>query len=264
MNLDQDQATKSGNPDLEKLVRLQDMDAVIGQLTAMIEVTIPGQIKELEDHFVKDQAILKKYDEETAAYTKRKRELEAEVEDNQNKIAKAKHKLNDVKTNVEYRAIVKETENFGERINKIDDEQLALMERMEERSGLRPAILKQVEEDKAKLNKLKAEKEIEQKGLKEKLAGALAERGGIVSGVSPDILANYEKVRGQRGGVGAARVREGSCTACYQIIPPQLFYHIRTSDGIYQCPHCSRYLYYIPEPKVEEAQTAGSGRKKKE
>jgi len=228
----------------------------------LIQETIPAQIKELEDHFAHDLAKLKKYDDETAVFNKKKRELEAEVDDNKGKIAKAKMKLHEVKTNVEYRAILKETENFEERIKKVDDEQLALMEKMEERAGERPVIVKQVEEDKTKLAKLKAEKEVELAAHREKLEKTKAERAQTISGVDPEILANYDRVRNQRGGVGVARVREGSCMACYQIIPPQLFYLVRTYEGIYQCPHCNRYLYFIPEPKNEADHTAEPARKK--
>ncbi|MDH5637662.1 MAG: hypothetical protein OEZ04_04165, partial [Nitrospinota bacterium] len=230
MNLDQNQVVKSHNPDLEGLIKLSELDKIISQLTDVIQREIPGQIKALEDDFVKDQAELRKYDEEIATLTKKKKELEAEVDDTKSKIAKANQKLPEVKTNVEYRAIMKETENFKERINTIEDEQLTLMEQMEEKEGERPAIEKQVAEDKAKLDKMKTEKKVELDSYNEQLDKTNAERASIIGAITPAILSSYDKVRGQRAGMGLAKVKDGSCMACFQIIPPQLYYQVRTTD----------------------------------
>jgi len=262
--MDQAPVEKSINPDVEKLIRMQELDAEMGQLEELVQKTIPAQIKELEDNFANDQAKLKNFDGETAAQAKKKKELEAEVEDNKSKIAKAKMKLHEVKTNVEYRAILKETENFEERIRKIEDEQLDLMEKTEARASQRPAIAAQVDEDRARLNALKAEKDVDLKASAARLEKLKAERDELVTNVDPGILGVYDRIRSQRNGVGVARVVDGSCTGCYQIIPPQLFYLIRTSGEALQCPHCNRYLYHITEPKQENEETTKSGKKKKE
>ncbi|MDH5510509.1 MAG: C4-type zinc ribbon domain-containing protein [Nitrospinota bacterium] len=264
MNLDQNQVVRTHNPDLEGLIKLSELDKIIGQLTDVIQCEIPGHIKALEDDFVRDQTKLRKFDEEMAALTKRKKSLEAEVDDTKSKIAKANQKLPEVKTNVEYRAIMKETENFKQRITTIEDEQLALMEKMEDKEGERPAIEKQVAEDKAKLDKLKAEKTVELNSYNESLDKANAERASIIGAINPAILATYDKVRAQRAGTGLARVKDGSCMACFQIITPQLYYQIRTTDEIYRCPHCDRFLYHVPEPKPDNGEPAKGKRKKQE
>ena len=69
----------------------------------------------------------------------------------------------------------------------------------------------------------------------------------VITAITPGVFANYEKVSGQRGGIGVAEVVDSSCQACFQMITPQLFILIRTTDKIYQCPHCDRYLYHVPE-----------------
>ena len=259
MSSEQNQESFKRHKDIDKLIKLQRLDANLARLSGIIFKTIPSQIKELEDNFTRDQGKLESFDENTAKLKKRKKELEAEVEDTKGKIAKAKLKLTEVKTNVEYRAILKETENFETRISKIDDEQLDLMEKMEDLASQRPAILKQVDEDREKLNNLKAEKEKELKVFRQELEDDKARREEVVSTITPGILANYEKIRSIRKGVGIAQAKDNTCMGCYQIIQPQLYYLIRTSGEINKCPHCNRYLYHIPEPKKEEEKPAGEG-----
>ncbi|MDH5478218.1 MAG: hypothetical protein OEY50_07785, partial [Nitrospinota bacterium] len=215
MNLDQSPTAQQQNPNLERLIKLQEVDKIIGQLTELIQEQIPRQIKALEDDFTSDLAKLKHFDEEVSLLSKQKKALEAEVEDTKVKIAKAKLKLPEVKTNVEYRAILKESDNFERRILKIEDEQLELMEKMEEKALQRPSIESQVADDKARLDKLKAEMEVELKSHSQRLKALNEERSGIIGAVEPDVLASYDKVRKQRKGVGVAQVKDGLCMACF-------------------------------------------------
>jgi RNase P subunit RPR2 len=43
-----------------------------------------------------------------------------------------------------------------------------------------------------------------------------------------------------------AEARNGSCTACFMALRPQVMSEVRRGDEIITCDNCNRILYYIP------------------
>lgn len=261
MSVDADQVQQNTNPDIERLVRLQGVDSDIQAKRKLAETTLPKEIDGARGGLEAAEARLKNFDDELAAMAKTRREMEAEVESTKDSIAKGKQKLPDVKTNVEYRAVLKEIENFEKKIVQLDDKQLELMERQDEKAGERKSLEEVVAAERARFDAMKKEKEAVIDGLKKEIEALRAERKTLVNDITPSVLTTYEKVSQQREGVGIAEVDERTCQACHQLIPPQLYYHIRTTDGIYSCPHCHRYLYFVhktdEDDKIKESEEAG-------
>jgi hypothetical protein len=247
MSVDTDQSQRKTNPDLERLIHLQKIDKEIARKTALKDDTLPAEIEALRVGYENAKESLKKFDEELNSVNKERKDLESKVEETRGSIAKAKKKLPEVKTNVEYRAIIKEHENFEKKIVQMEDQQLELMEKIDLKSGERTELEKVASEEKQKFDVDKKEKEEAIITLTNRLDELGSERLEVITSITPDVFANYEKVSGQREGVGVAEVADRSCHACFQTIPPQLFVLIRTTDKIYQCPHCDRYLYHVPE-----------------
>ena len=243
------------NADLERLVRLQRLDEEIARKSALLEIELPREIEKLRAAFQSASDALKNHDAELAGLAKRRRELEMEADTARESIKKSKQKLNEVKTNVEYRAILKESETLETRIREVEDRQLEVMEAAETRAKDRAALDKGAKEEEARYQREKVEREKAMAQLKEALAALKQERSSLTGEVSPDILATYEKVSRQRNGIGIAPVADRSCAACHQLIPPQLYYQIRTTGEIHQCPHCNRFLYFIP-PATEGAESS--------
>lgn len=234
------------NADLERLVALQKLDTKIAGKEALLK-SIPEELKQASAALEGAMARLAEFDAETEADGKKRKELEREVEALKEKIAKDKAKLTQVKTNVEYRAILKEQEGYENRIRRMEDEQLELMEKADSRAPARAALEADAAEEERKFNAVKAEKEAVMAKERAGLDALLAERESILSKITPSILENYERVSKSRDGLGVVQVRDNLCQGCHQLIPPQLYYQIRTSDEIHRCPHCSRFLYFERE-----------------
>lgn len=241
------------NADLERLIALQKLDTKIAEQEKILK-SMPEEIELARSGLEKAEGDLKVFDDEIEADKKRRKELEAEVEDLQDKIAKAKAKLPQVKTNVEYRAILKEQETLEKNINALEDEQLELMEKIEGRTGGRQELSDTVNSEKEKFEKIKAEKEKEIAQAKSHLEGLGKDREATLSQINPSVLKEYEKVLKTREGMGVAKVRENLCLGCNQLIPPQLYYQIRTSDELFRCPHCNRFLYFALQEAENEVQ----------
>ena len=237
------------NIDLERLILLQKLDLKIARKSDVLK-RLPVEIEKARADLDEAKSLLKDFDDEVDAANKRRRELETEVETIRDQIAKAKAKLPQVKTNVEYRAILKEQEGYEKKIVDLEDEQLELMEKIEGRAGDRGGLERKVKEEEEKFGVIKAEKEAAIAQVEKDLDELQGERKEILSRITPSILKKYESVLKNRDGVGVVTVRENLCQGCNQLIPPQLYYQVRTTDNIYQCPHCSRFIYF--EQKITE------------
>jgi len=231
------------NADLERLVSLQKLDSEIARKSNLLK-TLPEEINRHGADLDKAKAALKTHDDAVEAEKKGRRDLEREVEVTKDSIAKSKSKLPGVKTNVEYRAILKEIENFEAQIKQLEDKELELMEKMEGGGNLRKPLEDKVKEEEQKFKVIKTEKEAAIQELTVEAERLTAERKATIEGISSNVLTDYERILKARDGMGVALVSERLCMGCNQLVPPQLYYLIRTTDEIYKCPHCSRFLYH--------------------
>lgn len=80
-------------------------------------------------------------------------------------------------------------------------------------------------------------------------ATVAAERQDIAAGLPADLLALYEKVRADHGGLGAAPLHRGRCEGCHLQLPPQEIADIAAApaDEVLRCEECRRILVRTPE-----------------
>jgi len=248
------------HPDLQKVIELQQVDLKIAELSAQIDA-LPAQIQTLESQL---NNFLKAHEDRKlrlAANQKERKELEGEVQIIRQKISKHKDQLYEVKTNEQYRAMLKEIEGEEGNISKIEDR---ILEKMLEAEDLQKCVAEagaQLEGEKARVaaetRRLESErqKDLEERELlttrREELAAALGDDVGTL----------YERIRRGRRGLAVAEVREGMCTACNVLLRPQLYNEVRTNQAILTCDNCARILYYVEPPAVaSEALGEASGR----
>jgi predicted nucleic acid-binding Zn-ribbon protein len=236
------------HPDLKTVIELQAVDLKIAGLTSRIDAT-PAQIEAFESelqHFTQSHEERK---QRLAADQKERRELEGEIQSVQVKISRHKNQLYEVKTNEQYRAMLKEIEGEEANIRKIED---GILEKMVEAEELQ----KQVQEAVVVLEREKARVAAEKTRLESLRRAAVAERDQelsrrqeLASALSADVLDRYERLRKARHGVAIAEVRDGYCLACNVLLRPQAYNEARTNQSILACDNCVRILYYL-DPQV--------------
>jgi len=76
------------------------------------------------------------------------------------------------------------------------------------------------------------------------LTRMVAERGAATVDVPADLLARYDKLRAHLGGIGAARLVDGSCTGCHLALSPRDLDDARRApeEAVWACPACGRIL----------------------
>jgi predicted nucleic acid-binding Zn-ribbon protein len=234
------------HPDLKVVIELQQTDQRISDLSAQIDA-LPSQIEALQaqlNDFIQAHEDRKR---RLGANQKERRELEADIQEIRGKISKHKDQLYQVKTNEQYRAMLKEIEGEEGNIRKIEDR---ILEKMMEAEGLD----KQIREAAARLEGEKARVAAEKARL-ESLRGAdvaerermAARRKELAAVLSETVLEQYERLRQWRG-VAVAEVRDGCCTACNVRLRPQAYNDLRSGDALVTCENCSRVLFWVEQP----------------
>ena len=73
---------------------------------------------------------------------------------------------------------------------------------------------------------------------------ATSARVGVAAGIPDELLALYDKVRAQSGGLGAAPLRRGQCGGCRVQLSTVDLNEIRAAapDEVMRCEECRRIL----------------------
>ena len=150
---------------LQQLVELQKIDDQISEHKKAL-ADIPRQLDSASSELEKKKIILKVVTEEIAVLQKQRKDLELEVQGENDHMAKAKTKLPAVKTNKEYTAILTEVDAIKEKVSKIEDKELEVMETLEEKAKEIPGVEKNVKKRMHFLASIDRKKRRKRKGLR--------------------------------------------------------------------------------------------------
>jgi predicted nucleic acid-binding Zn-ribbon protein len=238
------------HPDIEKLIRLQDVEVEIRLYQECIE-RLPRQLAALEEKLQATLQTQQSHKDQLARIASEKRKSESLIQDVEQKISKYKGQLFEVKTNEQYRALLNEIEFGNREIRKIEDEILAKMEQEEKIKMAGRVLENQLQQEKATVEaeKKSAREEVEKDGAL--LAKLNAERAVILIDVPADLLARYNRIAASRKGIALARVIQETCEACNVRIRPQVFNELIKGEVIHACDSCNRILYYKADAPYE-------------
>jgi uncharacterized protein len=240
------------NAELQKLIDLQNLDQEISEFEGALD-SIPNQIQSATAEMAALTTEIEQAREVIASMQKSQKQLQADVQTENDHMAKTKTKLPLVKTNKEYSAIVTEVESVKEKISSIEDKELEIMESLEIKEGEIPAIEARFKEAENSFKEYKAKKEAESERVKQELEAARGKRQELIGSVAPEWAKNYNKVTSHRDGVAVVRLRENVCQGCFQVVLPQIVIDVKIGNEIHPCPHCSRFLFWVEETEEQPA-----------
>lgn len=233
---------------LALLIDLQKADDEITRIEAVINA-FPALIGQHDAALGKDRAAYDEYKRNLEAINKARMGKEREVEEKKAAIAKSRMKLNEVKTNQEYNAAQLEIKNMEEAIGRLEDEQIEIMERLDAAKAEEKGLKEKVAAEEKEFAAFKAAKEKELAEVKANAEAAHARRNGIAAAIDPGTLSKYDRVFKARERKAVAELKNGFCSACHQMVLPQLAVEVRTGSRLHSCPHCNRFLYALPDSK---------------
>jgi predicted nucleic acid-binding Zn-ribbon protein len=135
------------------------------------------------------------------------------------------------------------------RIVSLEDEELEVMATLEDAQRTLDSLAAQIEAADERLTVLRASRDERGVEIEAELAQLLVGRAPLVEGFPEDLLTLYEKLRGNRRGVGAAELRQRRCSGCNINIDAAEIEVIRRApdDLVIRCEECSRILVRTAE-----------------
>jgi hypothetical protein len=150
-----------------------------------------------------------------------------------------------VKTNQEYRALLKEIEEIRSATSALEDRMLQDLEEMEAAEAAIRRLRTDYREEEARIAEKVGELESQAEKLREEKARLKADSEALIPHIDAGILKKYRFAQQQAGGLAVVAARNSTCTGCNMNIPPQLFNELYRWDELRFCPHCHRILYVL-------------------
>ena len=247
------------HPDLEKLIVLQALDIEARRLGDEL-AELPKRVAQLaadQEAAKKQLAIIV---ESLAKEETLRRRQELDIKDHQQKIARLRKQMDVVTTTAQATALEHEITFAETEVSRIEDAELASMERTDQLEAAKLAA----EETVVNLAARHAEESASTAGALERdrvqLAGVEAKRAALRPEIGESSLSIYDRIAKTRGTALAEGVDQ-KCSACQMLVRPQRWNDLRDRDNheaMLTCESCGRLLYWDPArdaPQKKPAQT---------
>ena len=149
----------------------------------------------------------------------------------------------------ELESLQSEVASLRRRQADLEEGVLELMEKRENAQALRDGAAAEAEIVAADTATVSAHHDVALGEIDKQADKATSARAGVVADIPADLLALYDKVRAQSGGLGAAPLRHGQCGGCRVQLSTVDLNAIRHAapDEVIRCEECRRILVRVPD-----------------
>jgi uncharacterized protein len=239
------------NADLEHLIVLQAQDLELKRLRAEL-ADAPVRVTAAQTARAKAEVALTAAKTALTKETVLRHSQETDVADRHGKIARLRKQMESATSAAQITALEHEITFAEQAISKLEDEEIASMERTE-----------QLEAQKIKLTDLLATTTAALEAARAHATKVLAENTAAVAGIETEraalrpqiaenVLSNYDRIAKGKG-TGLSEAVDHKCTACQMMVRPQRWNDLTDRDPksdyantIFNCETCGRMLYYDP------------------
>lgn len=227
-----------------QLVKLQKVNDEMAEVQQAIDKA-PLRLETVERQLDDFEQALKSAKEQLAAQQKAYRDFERDTQDGRDVISRNKHKLNEVKTNKEYQALLKAVDEIESKNSKIEDDMLALLDQIEDSEKSLADKQKDHSMVVGTLNREKEQIQQEIAELEKQLAKLKTHMQAVSDEIDAKVLQTYYRVQK----ILASRrvivpVTDSLCQGCRLNIPPQIYNELQRCDKLAFCPNCQRIVYW--------------------
>ncbi|MGB7203607.1 MAG: C4-type zinc ribbon domain-containing protein [Pyrinomonadaceae bacterium] len=229
--------------ELSKLIELQKTDTNLRRLKQALETADERRAEieqEFEQHAFSIREIQKKRDDLNAS----RADLEKQIAENRTYLERAERNLKHAQNSKEYETAMRETDALQKQISAFETQIVEAMDEVER-------VEKELEDRADEINSHDAKRDAALSEFAAQLAADRSEfesetahRGGAFATL-PDRLAYvYDRLaQRSRDGIAVAEVVNGSCSACFMSLRPQVQVNVKKGDEIITCESCTRILY---------------------
>jgi len=231
---------------LEQLLVIQERDRRLAQLRAEA-ARIPIEVAAAQKRLADESAKLEHAKTELKQIESQRKQLEVDADAKRQQILKYRTQLNQIKSNTEYQALLKEINKAEADIRQVEDVELEFMDRLEK---LQPTLKQEQAQLKELTNKAEAEKaEFQRRSalIATELTQLQSERDQLVTTVDPATLSRYDRLLRSKGDLAVVPIKHGNCGGCHLNLPPQTVHTARGERELASCSYCGRILYWQAE-----------------
>jgi predicted nucleic acid-binding Zn-ribbon protein len=204
---------------------------------------IPERIQAMKHAFEESKKQLEDDQQRLKEASLKQRQMEKQLQESGEERKKKQQKLLDVKTNAEYKALLKEIEYSKQADSTTEDGILVVFEEIDTLEKKLKENEKSIRESERNLKEetLRLEREgVEVDKEHQILQG---ERKRVAAELDPAVLGDYEKIRSRRAGQAVVTVHREVCPGCHMQVPPQTINEVLQTGEIRHCQYCRRILY---------------------
>ena len=241
---------------MKHLIGLQDCDIRIKEAQNKKKEK-PIRIERLQKELEQSENQLKAELNQLELDTRARRGSEQEIEELESRIIKSNIKLNNIKSNKEYTAALKELADLEKEKTLMEDGLIGIMEQIETleekcvSSRTKGEVLKEnFETERGEILK-------ELKALDKVLESLENERTDFCKAIDEGLLKRYDLLRQNKEGLAISPVVKGICQACHMGIPPQKFNELIRGDALMSCPYCGRIIYWGEDERFNNINEKG-------
>lgn len=233
---------------------MSNIEPLAKALKADLEIlTVKSKIKALPERkqfeeaaklFGDIEAIYKEVEKQKLAIEAKIKKVEQEIAAVNERISREEKKLfsGTITNPKELNAIQKELDSFKNRNDGFETQELELLQELD-------TVNEQFDKISEKHKESSDDKEKKQKAYEQKLAGLendlqelRTKARDIKQVIDPMLLFKYEQLSEQKGGIGAAFYKDGTCSGCHIALPRDEAAKFLEKDDLGKCSNCKRIL----------------------
>jgi len=227
---------------IKLLVETQGLDTRILRLEGQLE-EIPQVMKKMEEDFKEGTATLKALEDGVKTLQLKRKEKEGDLEAKEGNIKKYQSQLNQVKTNKEYSTLQEEVGRIKADNSLIEEDILNIFDQIDVENKKIVKEKEVLKEKEARLGEEKKKLAAEGEGIKKELEGLQGQRSTLSAKIDKTILAKYERILKNKGGLAVVPIINDACQGCFRVMPPQVVSEVAVRQELISCEYCARILY---------------------
>jgi len=237
--------------ELEKLIELQKTDTNLRRLKKAI-VTAEERRASIEQEFEQHASSIREIQAKRDTAQTGRAALEKQIAENKTYLERANRNLKTATDQKQYETAMRETDALQKQISALETQ---VLERMTESEEVEKVLAERSEEiDSLESNQktVLASFDKEVGANKKQFEIETKKRHEVFITLPAQMASIYNRLaQRSRDGIAVAEVVNGSCSACFMKLRPQMQVELKTKNEIMTCESCTRILYIAPATATE-------------
>src|SRR5687768_15725945 len=232
---------------LARLLDLQELDIAIDQLKyRRINLPQRAELKRLAAASTDAARAIQPVIDERSTLSRQEKRLEDDAATVNDKATSENKRLysGTVTSPRELQSIHEEIESLKRRQRELEDHALDLMVQIEPLDATISGSERQQRERDAEVEAVNDQLTIAEAEIDAELGTIAEKRAAIAAELESEVVAQYDSLRTNFGGVAVARLEQGSCRGCHIKLSSVEFDRVKhlPVDAVVHCEHCGRIL----------------------